>query len=114
MSSEDALSDQEDRHPPSRPSQKPPSRPAVQEELSNTDQISLINTLIDSALEHQRKSFIEHLDQKISGPKTETVPVDDFEFQHEGNKIQYKFNKQRSDKLSDISRLIRSGKIEVS
>jgi hypothetical protein len=79
-------------------------------ELSNSDQMSLMNTVIDRALERQRKFLIDHIDSKLD---TVTMPVpatvDEFDFRQEGNKIQHKFNSQRSDKLSDVLRLIQSG-----
>jgi len=79
-------------------------------ELSNSDQMSLMNTIIDRALERQRKFLIDHIDSKLD---TVTRPVlatvEEFDFRQEGNKIQHKFNSQRSGKLSEFLRLIQSG-----
>jgi hypothetical protein len=54
-------------------------------ELSNSDQMSLMNTVIDRALERQRKFLIDHIDSKLD---TVTMPVpatvDEFDFRQEG------------------------------
>ena len=79
-------------------------------ELSNSDQMSLMNTVIDRALERQRKILIDHTDSKLD-TVNRPVPatVEEFDFRQEGNKIQHKFNSQRSGKLSEVLRLIQSG-----
>ena len=83
-------------------------RESRREDLSNTDQVSLINTVIDKAFDRQKKALIAHIDSKLGGAPKPTTVVDDFEFSQEGNKIQFKFNSQRAEKLSDILRLIQS------
>ena len=79
-------------------------------ESSNSDQMSLRNTIIDRALERQRKFLIDHIDSKLD-TVTRPVPatVEEFDFRQEGNTIQHKFNSQRLDKLSEVLRLIQSG-----
>ena len=69
-----------------------------------------MNTVIDRALERQRKLLIDHIDSKLD-TVTRPVPntVEEFDFRQEGNKIQHKFNSQRSGKLSEVLRLIQSG-----
>jgi hypothetical protein len=67
-------------------------------ELSNSDQMSLMNTIIDRALERQRKFLIDHIDSKLD-TVTRPVPatIEEFDFRQEGNTIQYKFNSQRTE-----------------
>jgi len=79
-------------------------------EFRNSDQMSLMNTVIDRALVRQRKFLIDHIDSKLD-TVTRPVPaiVEEFDFRQEGNKIQHKFNSQRSDKLSEVLRVIQSG-----
>ena len=83
------------------------------DEFRNSDQMSLMNTVIDRALVRQRKFLIDHIDSKLD-TVTRPVPatVEEFDFRQEGNKIQHKFNSQRSDKLSEVLRLIQSGHSE--
>ena len=95
------------------PDPQQPERRVAREDLSNSDQISLMNTLIDNALERQKKSFVEHIDLKLGAAHKQPTTADDFEFRQEGNKIQYKFNSQRSEKLSEVLRLLRSESTEV-
>jgi hypothetical protein len=97
-SSDDILMESEPEHHGSR------------NELSNSDQMSLMNTVIDRALERQRKILIDHTDSKLD-TVNRPVPatVEEFDFRQEGNKIQHKFNSQRSGKLSEVLRLIQSG-----
>jgi hypothetical protein len=72
--------------------------------------MSLMNTIIDRALERQRKFLIDHIDSKLD-TVTRPVPatVEEFDFRQEGNTIQHKFNSQCSDKLSEVLRLIQFG-----
>jgi hypothetical protein len=72
--------------------------------------MSLMNTVIDRALERQRKLLIDHIDSKLD-TVTSPVPntVEEFDFRQEGNTIQHKFNSQRSNKLSEVLCLIQSG-----
>ena len=97
-SSDDILMESEPEHHGSR------------NELSNSDQMSLMNIVIDRALERQRKILIDHIDSKLD-TVNRPVPatVEEFDFRQEGNKIQHKFNSQRSGKLSEVLRLIQSG-----
>ena len=87
-----------------------PEHHGSRNELSNSDQMSLMNTVIDRALERQRKILIDHTDSKLD-TVNRPVPatVEEFDFRQEGNKIQHKFNSQRSGKLSEVLRLIQSG-----
>ena len=72
-------------------------------EISNTDQLSLINTSIDVALRKQSQNFMQYIDSRLSQvPQPTAVKVDDFSFTREGNKVQFKFNSERSAKLSEI------------
>lgn len=81
-------------------------------DLTNSDQMSLMNTVIDKALERQRKQFIDYIDSKDSVTRPTPKPAEEFDFRQEGNKIQHKFNVQRSDKLSEIQHFIQSGRYE--
>ena len=87
-----------------------PEHQGNRDELSNSNQMSLMNTVIDRALEHQSKFLIDQIDSKLD-TVTRPVPatVDEFDFRQEGNKIEHKFNSQCLDKLSEVLRLIQSG-----
>jgi hypothetical protein len=75
----------------------------------------LLNSSIDSALKRQSDSFMQYMDSRFSQlPKPTFQPVDDFVFSREGNKIQFKFNTQRSNKLSDILECIQSKDFEAA
>ena len=76
-------------------------------DLTNVDQVSLLNSSIDSTLKSQSDSFMPYMDSRFSQLTKLTVqPVDDFAFSREGNKI--KFNTERSNKVSDILECIQS------
>ena len=84
-------------------SQEAPSR----HDLTNVDQVCLLNSSIDSTLKRQSDSFMQYMDSRFSQLRKLTVqPVDDFVFSREGNKI--KFNTERSNKVSDILECIQS------
>jgi len=84
-------------------------------DLTNVDQVSLLNSSIDSALKRQSDSFMQYIDSRFSQlPKPTVQPVDDFVFSREGNKIQFKFNTERSNKLSDILECIQSKDFEAA
>ena len=84
-------------------------------DFTNVDQVSLLNSSIDSALKRQSDSFMQYIDSRFSQlPKPTVQPVDDFVFSREGNKIQFKFNTERSNKLSDILECIQSKDFEAA
>lgn len=72
--------------------------------------MSLMNTVIDRALQRQKKFLIDHIDSRLDSV-TRPVPatVEEFDLREEWKKIQHKFNYQRSDKLSEILRSIQFG-----
>jgi hypothetical protein len=54
--------------------------------------------------------LIDHIDSKLDTVnRPAPATVEEFDFRQEGNKIQHKFNSQRSDKLSEVLCLIQSG-----
>ena len=65
------------------------------EEITNADQISLLNSSIEIALKRQSDNFMQYLDSRISKiSKPTTTNSDDFTFKGEGNKVQFKFNSE--------------------
>ena len=73
------------------------------DEISNADQISLLNSSIETALKKQSDNFMQYLDARISQiSKPAQPPSDEFSFRKEGNKIQFKFNSERSAKLTNF------------
>lgn len=84
-------------------------------DLTNVDQVSLLNSSIDSALKRQSDSCMQYIDSRFSQlPKPTVQPVDDFVFSREGNKIQFKLNTERSNKLSDILECFQSKDFEAA
>ena len=49
-------------------------------DISNADQMSLLNSSIDAALKKQSDNFLQYLDSRISQLKPTPLPVDDFTF----------------------------------
>lgn len=79
------------------------------EDITNADQISLLNSSIEIALKRQSDNFMQYLDSRISKiSKPTTTNSDDFTFKGEGNKVQFKFNSERSSKLSEILECLQS------
>ena len=77
-------------------------------ELSTDGAVSLFSTVLTNALEQQKLNIIQHFENRF--PKSEKatgVEAAEFVFKHEGNKIQYSFNSERADKLSQIDSLIK-------
>jgi len=74
--------------------------------------MSLLNSSIDVALKKQSDNFLQYLDSRISQLKPMPLPVDDFTFKGEGNRIQFKFNSDRSAKLSEILDCVKTGKFD--
>ena len=73
------------------------------EDITNADQISLLNSSIEIALKRQSDNVMQYLDSRISKiSKPTTTNSEDFTFKGEGNKVQFKFNSERSSKLSEI------------
>jgi hypothetical protein len=85
------------------------------EEITNADQISLLNSSIEIALKRQSDNFMQYLDSRISKiSKPTTTNSDDFTFKGEGNKVQFKFNSERSSKLSEILECLQSRKYDTA
>lgn len=74
--------------------------------------MSILNFSIDVALKKQSDNFLQYLDSRISQLKPTPLPVDDFTFKGEGNRIQFKFNSDRSAKLSEILDCVKTGKFD--
>ena len=83
-----------------------------QNDISNVDQMSLLNSSIDVALKKQSDKFLQYLDSRIHRFKPTPLPVDNFTFKGEGNRIQFKFNSDRSAKLSEILHCVKTGKFD--
>ena len=72
-------------------------------ELSNADQISLLNSSIESALKRQSDNFMQYLDSRIAKiSKPTQFTSEDSIFTKEGNQIQFRFNSERSSKLAEV------------
>jgi hypothetical protein len=79
------------------------------EEITNADQISLLNSSIEIAVKRQSDNCMQYLDSRISKiSKPTTTNSDDLTFKGEGNKVQFKFNSERSSKLSEILECLQS------
>ena len=83
-----------------------------QNDISNADQTRILNFSIHVALKKQSDNFLQYLDSRISQLKPTPLPVDDFTFKGEGNRIQFKFNSDRSAKLSEILDCVKTGKFD--
>ena len=83
------------------------------EDITNADQISLLNSSIEIALKRQSDNVMQYLDSRISKiSKPTTTNSDDLTFKGEGNKVQFKFNSERSSKLSEILECLQSRKYD--
>jgi hypothetical protein len=58
-----------------------------QNDVSNVNQMSLLNSSIDVALKKQSDNFLQYLDSRISRLKPIPLPVDNVTFKGEGNRI---------------------------
>jgi hypothetical protein len=77
--------------------------PAAGTDLTTDGAISLFTSALNSALEKQKATLIEHFETRIEKSKKVTgVDASDFTFKCEGNKIQHSFNSERLEKLSSI------------
>ena len=83
------------------------------EEITKADQISLLNSSIEIAVKRQSDNCMQNLDSRISKiSKPTTTNSDDLTFKGEGNKVQFKFNSERSSKLSEILECLQSRKYD--
>ena len=70
-----------------------------QMEISNTDQLSLINTSIDIVVKKQTENSMQYIDSRLSqAPQSTTLKVDDFS----SKGVQFMFNSERSEILKCI------------
>ena len=83
------------------------------EKITNADQISLLNSSIEIAVKRQSDNCMQYLDSRISKiSKPTTTNSDDLTFKGESNKVQFKFNSERSAKLSEILESLQSRKYD--
>ena len=78
------------------------------EKITNADQISLLNSSIEIAVKRQSDNCMQYLDSRIPT----TTNSDDLTFKGESNKVQFKFNSERSSKLSEILECLQSRKYD--
>ena len=75
--------------------------PAADIDLTTDGAISLFTSALNSTLEKQKATLIEHFETRFENIKKATgVDASDFTFKSEGNKIQHSFDSERLEKLS--------------
>ena len=82
------------------------------ETLTNEDAVSLFNTSLKRALQEQSDAIVSNIASqfakvpaKVNVSEAIDKKPEQFEFKHEGHKIQYSFNQERFEKLAELQRL---------
>ncbi|CAC5372030.1 unnamed protein product [Mytilus coruscus] len=86
-------------------------------ELSTDGAVSFFSTVLSNVLEQQKNNIIQHFENRFATDKSEKatgVDATDFSFKHEGNRIQHRFNIERSDKLSKIDSYIKFNSLDAA
>jgi hypothetical protein len=75
--------------------------------LTNDEAVSLFNSSLSKALEKQSPVIVNSISEQLTkATQVRSVPhvaeSKEFEFKHEGHKVQHSFNQERISKLSEI------------
>lgn len=82
--------------------------------LTNDEAVSLFSSSLSKALEKQSSVIVNSISEQLTkSTQVRSVPhvaeSKEFEFKHEGHKIQHSFNQERISKLSEIDQSFKDG-----
>ena len=81
--------------------------------ISNADAVSVSNTSLSKALEIQHSAIVETLTENLGKNESSTSKMvsgsdcPSYKFKHEGRRIQFNFNQNHLNKLSEIEEAVR-------
>lgn len=87
------------------------------EQLSNDDAVSLFNSSLRKALQQQNEVIVSSIVKQLKSQPSEnrantceehedSAKGGQFDFKHEGHRIQHSFNAERLERLSELKNLI--------